>query len=101
MTGTNSSTASIGTAAVSTKLWDPSYPEKSGMYEFMRQVNRLHGLRLIAYDDLYEWSINNIGSFWELVWDFTGIRSSSPFSEVSTRWTSSNMSVQAKVKKKR
>ncbi|ABW67053.1 acetoacetate--CoA ligase [Desulfosudis oleivorans] len=65
-------------------LWQPS-PERvrgSNMYRFMEKVNQAHGTRFQGYDDLYRWSVDHIPDFWARVWDFTGIRSSAPYTEV-------------------
>ncbi|KAF2434107.1 acetoacetate-CoA ligase [Tothia fuscella] len=65
-----------------TKLWEHPNPESTKMYEFMTMLNETKGLNLKGYDDLHEWSINNIALFWELVWHFTGVRASVPYKQV-------------------
>ncbi|KAL8803783.1 MAG: hypothetical protein Q9182_002993 [Xanthomendoza sp. 2 TL-2023] len=52
------------------------------MYEFKSLIENKHGLQLPDYDHLYQWSIQNLSTFWEHVWHFTGIVASHPFSEV-------------------
>ena len=64
------------------KLWTHPDPESTRMAEFMRGVNQKYGLKLKSYDDLYRWSIDDIGSFWGEVWDFTGITASKHYDEV-------------------
>ena len=75
-----------GTAKVSKegkrRLWTHSDPESTRMAEFMRGVNQTYGLRLKSYEELYRWSIDEIGSFWGEVWDFTGITASKQYDEV-------------------
>lgn len=57
-----------------TKLWTHPDAEATQMTAFMRAVNRKYGLKLKSYEELYEWSIGDIGAFWGEVWDFTGVR---------------------------
>ncbi len=66
------------------KLWQPSEDRirNSHMYRFMNGVNEKHRLRFTAYDDLYQWSIQNIPDFWAAMWDFADIRTSSPYTRV-------------------
>jgi acetoacetyl-CoA synthetase len=52
------------------------------MHHFMRLVNQKHNLQLKQYDDLHDWSINNLAAFWSEVWDFTRIKASVPYSQV-------------------
>ena len=59
------------------------------MSEFMRGVNSRYQLNLKTYEDLYRWSIENIGDFWAEVWDFTGITAEQPYDEVCKRTFSS------------
>jgi acetoacetyl-CoA synthetase len=68
------------------KLWEQSIPDREAtvMYKFMVLLNRKHGLQLKTYDDLHQWSIFNIATFWGEVWDFTGVKASQPYSLVST-----------------
>ena len=37
-----------------------------------------------GYNELYEWSIENISEFWENVWHFTDIKYSTCYSQVSS-----------------
>jgi acetoacetyl-CoA synthetase len=56
-------------------MWEPS-PESvknSRMYHFMQQINKDHKLELRSYDDLWQWSVDNIASFWNAFWDFSAI----------------------------
>ncbi len=53
-------------------LWLPSKDkiEKSKLKEFCRKKH------FESYEDLYNWSVNNISDFWKEVWDFCGVISS-------------------------
>ena len=63
-------------------LWQPTHPEKAQMAQFMARVNDSFDLNLKSYDELYNWSIHHIPSFWEQVWDYCEIKHSVPFSAV-------------------
>ncbi|MDD5081918.1 MAG: acetoacetate--CoA ligase [Dehalococcoidales bacterium] len=65
-------------------LWEPS-PERrqqANMTRFIDFVNKKYGLAIGSYDELYEWSVNQIPDFWGAVWDFGGIRSSRQYDQV-------------------
>ncbi|PFH56159.1 hypothetical protein XA68_16969 [Ophiocordyceps unilateralis] len=54
-------------------LWLHQDPASTPMWQFMQQINRRHALNLDGYPPLYRWSINNVSSFWEELWEFVGI----------------------------
>jgi acetoacetyl-CoA synthetase len=56
-------------------LWSPSAGAiaSAGMTAFMRLVSERHGVSLESYDALHEWSVAEPASFWDAVWDFTGL----------------------------
>ncbi|KAL8814893.1 MAG: hypothetical protein Q9223_005927, partial [Gallowayella weberi] len=62
-------------------LWQHKDPKATRMYEFKRLIEKKHGIQLPDYNHLYQWSIQNLSTFWEHVWHFTGIVASHPFSE--------------------
>lgn len=51
----------------------PPAPERTCTSQFRASVNKRRGLALQSYEDLYEWSIKDIGAFWSDVWDETGV----------------------------
>lgn len=53
-------------------LWRPSPDviEKANMTRFARFVSSKHSLNFDSYQQLYNWSIENIPQFWECFWDF-------------------------------
>jgi len=53
------------------------------MWTFLQLVNRKYGLNLKRYEELLQWSIDNIADFWGEVWDFVGIRASETYQKVS------------------
>lgn len=64
------------------ELWRHPNPTATEMWKFLEHVNSKYGLQISDYPSLHKWSIGNVGSFWEEVWHFTGIKSSQPFKEV-------------------
>jgi len=54
-----------------TPLWSPSQAciDASPMSEFARKAESITGKSLTHYADLHYWSVNDISSFWNLVWD--------------------------------
>ena len=65
-------------------IWTPSQKiiEQSQMTRFMNYVNSSRHLSLKNYDDLYSWSIKEIPSFWESIWEFSEVKSSAPYSQI-------------------
>jgi acetoacetyl-CoA synthetase len=61
-------------------LWTPP-PDWRDTTEIGRLVNWLRderGQRLDCYRDLWRWSVSDLDGFWGALWDFYGIRASSP-----------------------
>jgi len=65
-----------------TILWTPSHPEQTQMAQFIHRVNEIYGLEIRSYDELFNWSVNNISEFWEQIWDFSEIKHSIPYTKV-------------------
>ena len=65
-------------------LWKPSAEniQATNMYRFMNQINDRFGQNFAEYNQLYQWSVENIPEFWETIWDFTGIIASESYREV-------------------
>jgi len=65
-------------------LWMPSQEriEKSNIRRFMAMVNEKFGKHFTEYDELYQWSVENIPDFWAMMWDFAGIRASRTYDRV-------------------
>ena len=65
------------------QLWNHPDPRSTRMWAFKDEINNKFGLKLQTYNDLYQWSIDNISDFWAETWKFTGIRASKPYDIVS------------------
>jgi len=67
-------------------LWEPSAETiaAANITRFTKIVNENHGTTLRTYDDLYQWSIKDVASFWAEVWQFAEIKASVPYTQVVT-----------------
>ena len=70
--------------AVKTPLWKPSEEriKNANMTRFIEYVNGKHGKKFKTYQDLYQWSIEDIPSFWARLWEFAEIKASRPYTQV-------------------
>ena len=58
-------------------IWQPSIESKksSNLSQFIELVNERHSQSIkTEYQDIWEWSVNNVESFWSLIWDFSKIK---------------------------
>ncbi len=65
-------------------LWKPDEQqiENANMTRFIGKINEQYGLALSSYDELYQWSIDNIPEFWKAMWEFGDIVHSKAFNEI-------------------
>jgi acetoacetyl-CoA synthetase len=65
-------------------LWSPSRERvhSSNMFHFMQWINSRHGQYFTRYDQLYQWSVENIAEFWASWWQYAGIKASRPYQRV-------------------
>ena len=54
------------------------------MTRFIDFVNKRYGQKIDSYNELHEWSINNLSDFWASMWDFSEIRASKPYDTIMT-----------------
>jgi len=59
-------------------LWTPSAEraERANVTAFIGWLRDTRGLSLAGYPDLWEWSVTDTDGFWQAIWDYTGIQSS-------------------------
>jgi len=57
-------------------LWEPSAElvERSRLVEFMRWLEREHGLAFDGYGELWQWSVDDLDGFWSAIWEFFEVR---------------------------
>ncbi len=62
-------------------IWEPSQERKktSNLTRFINLVNQCYGQEIASYHDLQSWSVKNIPAFWELMWEFGGVKASVPY----------------------
>lgn len=66
------------------KLWEGSeeYKNQSNIAQYMKWLKETKNLEVDNYEDLWKWSVDEIETFWESLWDFFEIKSSSPYKKV-------------------
>jgi acetoacetyl-CoA synthetase len=65
-------------------LWKPTQQKitNSNMYKFMQSVNNRYDLQMTSYEQLHQWSIENIADFWQHFWQYADIQCSNTFDEI-------------------
>jgi acetoacetyl-CoA synthetase len=65
-------------------LWSPPSPrdEATQIARYMRWLSEQRGRSFADYGELHAWSISDLEGFWASIWDFFGVRASSPYEEV-------------------
>jgi len=65
-------------------LWQPSQEQihQSQMYRFMKLINERFNCSFDHYEQLYQWSVENIPEFWGAMWGFSPVKFSTPYHEV-------------------
>jgi acetoacetyl-CoA synthetase len=65
-------------------LWTPTPErvEKSHLTAFMRWLAHKRGLKFAGYAELWQWSIDDLEGFWQAIWDYFDVRSSTPYERV-------------------
>jgi acetoacetyl-CoA synthetase len=57
-------------------LWQPSPARRdnANITRFMAAVRKAYGVEVGTYAALYQWSVENPAAFWDLLWEFAGIK---------------------------
>ncbi|MGA7434509.1 MAG: acetyl-coenzyme A synthetase N-terminal domain-containing protein, partial [Solirubrobacterales bacterium] len=65
-------------------IWRPSAEmvEGSNMADFMGWLDENRGKRFEGYEQLWEWSTEDLEGFWSAIWDYNEVVASEPYSEV-------------------
>jgi acetoacetyl-CoA synthetase len=71
---------------VKTPIWEPSAEriKNANMTKFIDYVDKRYGLKIDSYNELHEWSINNLSDFWASMWDFGEVKASKPYYTIMT-----------------
>jgi acetoacetyl-CoA synthetase len=65
-------------------LWTPptDWRETTEIGRLMNWLRDERGIELSDYDELWRWSVDDLEGFWGALWDFFGIRASTPYEQV-------------------
>ena len=65
-------------------LWEPSAERMSGsnISRYMAWLAAERGLRFDGYDDLWQWSVDDLEGFWASIWDYFEVMPRSPYEGV-------------------
>ena len=68
-------------------MWEPpsEQRERVEMGRFMEWAAERHGRAFAGYDELWQWSVDELEDFWASVWEFCGVRASKPYERVLGR----------------
>jgi acetoacetyl-CoA synthetase len=67
-----------------TLLWEPSRElvEQSNIGRFMRWLAENRGHQFASYDELWQWSVEDLEAFWSAVWDYFEVIAHAPYTRV-------------------
>ena len=67
-------------------LWTPTADarEHSELVRYLEWLRRDRGLDFGGYDELWQWSVDELAAFWASVWDFFEIKAHEPYERVLT-----------------
>ena len=63
-------------------LWKPDPKKETKMAELTAIINHNHDQKIINYEQLHNWSVNNIPEFWEEIWNYCDILHSESHTQV-------------------
>jgi len=68
-------------------LWQPSAEriENATITRYERFVEERLGRSLGSYDELWQWSVDDVEGFWASIWDFFDVQASAPYERVLGR----------------
>ncbi len=68
-------------------LWKPSEEriKSSNMFKYLKKAETLSGKTINDYNELYQWSVNDIEKFWESIWQLSNLKYSKNYGKVLTR----------------
>ena len=66
------------------KLWEgsKSFKESSHLFHYKNWLDQNHNLHFNSYEDIWQWSVNNITDFWESIWKYFNIISHNDYDSV-------------------
>ncbi len=60
------------------ELWRHPRPEETELSTFQQYIVKKYGLKGSTYEDLWRWSVDRPGDFWQEIWEYTGLKASKP-----------------------
>ncbi len=77
-------TVSVPPGGRETLLWTPTpqQRERANMTRFRRWVAEREGREFEDYEQLRQWSVQELERFWAAIWEFCGVRASRPYERV-------------------
>ena len=61
------------------KIWIANNYESSNLFQFEKFLEKKYRLSFSNYNELHEWSIKNLESFWESISEFYKIQFDKPY----------------------
>jgi acetoacetyl-CoA synthetase len=67
-----------------TPLWEPDedWKSRANITRFVDSYSEYKPTGEVAYENVWKWSVENLGPFWEAVWDSGGVLSGSEYTRV-------------------
>ena len=74
----------MASAAPELPMWEPPSAQRNSveMARFMSWAAARRGRAFASYDELWQWSVDELEDFWASVWEFCGVRASKPYERV-------------------
>lgn len=65
-------------------IWSPSEEriKESVLWDFMSWLKSEKDVEVEDYTQMWKWSVDKLEAFWESIWEYSGVISSSPYSKV-------------------
>jgi acetoacetyl-CoA synthetase len=65
-------------------LWEPSeqFKVETALARYMRWLSDERGVHATSYDDLWQWSVEDLDGFWASIWDHFDVRAAQPYEAV-------------------
>ncbi|GAB3805266.1 acetoacetate--CoA ligase [Virgibacillus kimchii] len=72
-----------------TLLWEPSerLKKEAVITDYITWLNTKKNLSITAYDELWNWSVQNTEEFWESIWDYYEVKSYTDYKSVLEKET--------------
>ncbi len=70
-------------------LWQPQqeFINQSNLKDFERWLGRNKNLHFDSYDALWQWSVNEVETFWQSIWEYFDVIQHSPYKKVLSEHT--------------